>query len=146
MVLAERSRNFNELLHRVIAALNHSRTEEETFDVVALVELQREGDNFLRSEPCPRSIAGNAIHAVRAVVNAVIREEDLQQRDAPAIGRIAVANSNPAPFPMPPSGRFRFEPLLAQDASYLAASARMRSFDWTSTKIRCRRRSVWIFY
>src|ERR1700712_3773716 len=38
----------------------------------------------------------------------------------------------PVVLPKPPSARARFEPLLAQEASYLAASARMRSFCCTS--------------
>ena len=33
---------------------------------------------------------------------------------------------------MPPSGRLRAEPLLAQEVSYLAASARIRSLFSTS--------------
>ena len=39
----------------------------------------------------------------------------------------------PVVLPIPPSARARFDPLLAHDASYLAASASTRSFAWTST-------------
>ena len=39
----------------------------------------------------------------------------------------------PSVLPSPPAARARLEPLLAQEASYLAASARTRSFCWIST-------------
>ena len=39
----------------------------------------------------------------------------------------------PVVFPRPPSARARFDPLLAQEASYLAASAKIRNFCFIST-------------
>ena len=95
----QKFRNADELLHGVIGALDDAGAEEEAFDVVALVELSREEDDFFGSEAGARSVAGNAVDAVAAIVDAIVREKEFQQRDTAAIGGVAVANANAIGIP-----------------------------------------------
>ena len=67
--------------------------EEEALDVVAPVEIERELHHFLGREARAAHVAGDAVDAVEAVVDAVVGEQDLQQRNAAAIGRVAVADA-----------------------------------------------------
>ena len=66
------------------------------FDVVALVELEREGDDLLDGEAGARGVGGAAVDAIGAVVEAPVGQQDLQQRDAAAVGRIGVADAHAA--------------------------------------------------
>ncbi len=92
MIDSQSASDFDNLLHRVVAVLNHTGTQEQTFDVVAPVELERQVDDFLRRKSRTRSIAGDAIDAVRAVVNAIVCEENLKERDAPTVWSVAMTN------------------------------------------------------
>ena len=66
------------------------------FDVVALVELEGEGDDLLDREAGARGVGGAAVDAIGAVVEAPVGQQDLQQRDAAAVGRIGVADAHAA--------------------------------------------------
>ena len=122
-----------ELFHGVVWAADNPGTEKQSFDVVAFVELERKPDNLIDCKPGPWRRTGNSIHAELAIVNAVIGQQDLQQGHATPVGRVAVADPGPRavaqpvllPNPPPP---LRFAPLLAQEASYFAASASTSSF------------------
>jgi hypothetical protein len=92
--VAQAPRDLDELLHRVVRRLNHAAAEEQAFDVVALVELDREIDDLVDRKARPRRVARHAVHAVLAVVDAVVRQQDLQQRHAPPVGRVAVTDAD----------------------------------------------------
>ena len=92
MVFAKGARDLVDLLHGVIGIANNTGAEEEAFDVVALVEVEGELDDFLGSEPGTRGVAGAPVDAVVAIVDAGVSQENLEEGDAPAIGGIAVAN------------------------------------------------------
>ena len=87
-------RDCDQLLHRVVGRLDDAGTEEQSFDVVALVEFHRQRDDFIDGEPSPRRVAGDSIDAVLAIVDAVVGQQNLQQRDASTIGRVAVTDSH----------------------------------------------------
>ena len=90
---AQRARDRDHLLHGVVGIANDARAEEEAFDVIAPVKIERELNHFLRSETRALHVARRAVDAVKAIVDAVVREQNFQQRNAAAIGRVAVANS-----------------------------------------------------
>ena len=77
-------------LHGVVRTAEDAGGEEEAFDIVAAVELDGELCQLLRGEHGPASVVGPAVDAVLAVVDAVVGQQDLQQRDAAAIGGEAV--------------------------------------------------------
>ena len=89
-------RDPNDLLHRVIGVTDDAAAEKEPFDVVPLVEVQRELDRLLRRHSRPLNIRRAPVDAVVAVVDADVREENLQQRNASPVRRIRVANPAPA--------------------------------------------------
>src|SRR5688572_19275926 len=89
----QRPRDLHHLLHSVVGIADDAGTEEKTFDVIASVEIEREPHHFVGGETRAADIAGDAVDTVKAVVNAVVREQDFQQRDASPIGRVAVADS-----------------------------------------------------
>src|SRR5690606_35670832 len=62
-------------------------------DVVAAIEVEGQLDHLLRREARPRHVAGAAVDAVLAVVQAEVGEQHLEQRDAAAVRRIAVADA-----------------------------------------------------
>jgi hypothetical protein len=95
MTHPQRARDRDDLLHGVIRIANDSRTEEQAFDVIAPIKLERQTHHFLGRKPRSLHVARHAIDAVEAVVDAVIREENFQERNATPIGRVAVANPGP---------------------------------------------------
>ncbi len=128
MFRAQQLRHGDHLLHRVIGILDNAGAEKQAFDVIALVEFDGEENHFFRREAGARRVARNAVDAVAAIVDAVVGEQKLQQRDAAAIGRVAVADPHPVGIAQTAIHGRSIEPLLAQEASYFAASARTRSF------------------
>src|SRR5687768_15661344 len=98
MVDTQRASDRNDLLHRVVGALNDSGAEKETVDVVALIEVEGEPNNLVDRKPGAQDVVRSAVHAIRAVVDAVVGQEDLQQRDAATIWRIAVADPRGGSF------------------------------------------------
>ena len=92
MLGAQRPRDGNHLLHGVVRIADDARAEEQSFDVISPVKIEREADDFLRREACPLHVAGRAVDAVQAIVDAVVGKQDLEQRDATAVGRVAVAD------------------------------------------------------
>ena len=95
MILAQATGDLHELLHRVIAVADDAAGEEQAFDVIALVELQRQPYDFGRGEACARHVAGHPVDAVGAVVDAEVGQQDLQQRHAAAVRRVGVADPHP---------------------------------------------------
>nr|GFD54271.1 hypothetical protein [Tanacetum cinerariifolium] len=68
--------------------------QEQAADAVATIEVQGQRHDFFRGESCTGDVAGAAIDAVLAVVQAEVGEQDLQQRDAATVRGIAVANAH----------------------------------------------------
>ena len=73
------------LLHRLVGAFHDGRAEKKPFDVVAAVEIHRQVHNLPRGKGCPLDGIGGAVDAVGAVVPAVVREENLQERYAATV-------------------------------------------------------------
>ena len=87
--------DFYHLLHRVIRAFHNARGKKQPLDVIAAVEGQREIDDLLRAETRARHVRALPVHAVMAVEHAMVGQQDLEQRDAAAVGRIGVADAHP---------------------------------------------------
>ena len=94
VVFAQAARDLHQLLHRVVAVADDPAGQEQPLDVVALVEIEGEPHHLLGREARARHVARDAIDAVRAVEHAEVGEQDLQQRHAAAIGRVAVADAH----------------------------------------------------
>ena len=90
---AELAGDRDQLLHGVFRGLDDAGTEEEALDVVAFIEVEGQVDDFVDGEAGAGRVARNAVDAVHAVEDAEVGEEDLEQRDAAAIGRVAVADA-----------------------------------------------------
>src|SRR3546814_21069244 len=80
MLLAQYARDFDQLLHRIVFGTDDARGEEQSLDIVALVEIERQRDDFLRAEARTLDIARRAVDAETAVVDAEVGEQDLKQR------------------------------------------------------------------
>src|ERR1051325_7909186 len=83
----------NDLLHGIIRTANDAGTEKQTFDVVAPVKIQRQLNNFFWSKPRARDIARDAVNAVKAIVDTIIREQNFEQRNTTPIRGVAVTNA-----------------------------------------------------
>jgi hypothetical protein len=94
MVLAQRPRDLDHLLHRVVRRCDDARGEEQALDIIAFVEGDGEIDDFLRREAGAADVRAFAVDAVMAVEDAAVGQQDLQQRDAAAVGRIGVADAH----------------------------------------------------
>jgi hypothetical protein len=70
-----------------------ARTEEKALDVIPLIEIEREIDDFLRGEARAGDVAGDSVDAVLAVVDAEVGQQNFEQRDAAAVRRIAVTDA-----------------------------------------------------
>jgi hypothetical protein len=92
-VPAQRLRHADELLHRVVRRADDAGGEEQPFDIVALVELHRERHHLFDGEFGPSDIRGAAVDAVGAIEQAIVREQDLQERDAAPVRRVGVADA-----------------------------------------------------
>ena len=93
MLFAQHTRHFDHLFHGVVGASDDAGAEKQTFDAIAAIEVERELHDFVYAEARPRHIAADPVDAIQAIVEAVIGEQNLQQRDAAAVGRIAVADA-----------------------------------------------------
>ncbi len=89
----QRARDLDHLLHRVVGVADDPGAKEQALDVVAPVEVERELDHLLGREARAAHVAALAVDAVQAVVDAEVGQQDLEQRHAAAIGRVAVADA-----------------------------------------------------
>ena len=94
MLLAQRARDRDQLLHRVVGRLDDAGGKEQPLDVVAPVEGEREIDDLLHAEARARHVGGAAVDAIGAVVEAEVRQQDLQQRHAAAVRRVGMADAH----------------------------------------------------
>ena len=77
MVLAQTSRDLDNLLHRVVRTFDDARREEQPLDIIALVKIEREIDDFLRRKACAADVGAFAVDAVMAVENAAVGQQYL---------------------------------------------------------------------
>ena len=75
----------------VVRALHHRAGQKQTLDIISPVKLDRQLRQLPGRKGGAPCIVGAAVDAVGAVVAAGIALQDLQQRDAPPVGRKAVA-------------------------------------------------------
>ncbi|MNM25465.1 hypothetical protein D3C81_359120 [compost metagenome] len=94
MRLAQFARHLHQLFHRVVGRLDDAGTEEQAVDVIAQVKVGRQFHHFGHRKARARHVRRAAVDAVLAIVQAVIRQQDLEQRDAASVRRIAVANAH----------------------------------------------------
>ncbi|MDZ7914222.1 MAG: hypothetical protein U5O16_20660 [Rhodococcus sp. (in: high G+C Gram-positive bacteria)] len=93
VLLAQHAGHLHHLLHGVVGALDDAAGEEQPLDAVAAVEVQRELHHLIDREARARHVAGDAVDAVQAVVLAAVGQQNLEQRDAAPVRRIAVADA-----------------------------------------------------
>jgi len=95
MILAQRPRDLDHLFHRIVGRPDDPRGQEQPLDIVALVEGDGEVHHFLRGEAGTADVRRLAVDAIMAVEDAAVGQQDLEQRDAAAIGRIGMADAHP---------------------------------------------------
>ena len=122
VIAAQGPRDGDELFHRRVGAVEYSRAQEEPVDEPAPMIVERERNHFVRREPSTLDVARSAVNAVRAIEHAFVREEDLEESEAAAVGSNALVM--PSSFCRADRGSAT---LTAHDASYRAASARTSS-------------------
>jgi hypothetical protein len=105
--VAQAPRDLDELLHRVVGRADDAGRKKQSLDVVAAIEVEREVDDLVDGEPGARNVARSAVDAVLAVVQAEIGEQQLEQRDASAVRRVAVADAHAAGRAKPRRSRRR---------------------------------------
>jgi hypothetical protein len=71
--VAQRLSHGDQLLHRVIGALDNTGAEKKPFDVISFVKLDRKIGDLLRRKSGTWSVAGDPIYAVLAVVHTIVR-------------------------------------------------------------------------
>ena len=110
--IAQDAQRFDQKLGRVIGTFQNARAYEQSFDVVAPIEGNRQIGELARGERDTSDVVARAVHAVGAVVDADVGHEHLQKRNTAPIGGEAVAASRgkgvsqlPAPRPSVDAGR-----------------------------------------
>jgi len=81
------------LLHGVVGVAHNAAAEEKPLDVIAPVECDGQFGQFPGRESGARDVAGAAVYAIRAVVDAKVAHKHFKQGDAPPIGGKAVADA-----------------------------------------------------
>ena len=82
--------------HGVVGVADDAGAEEQPLDVVPFVEIEREFHHLLRRERGAADVAGAAVDAVVAIVDAEVCQQHFQQRDAATVRRVAVADARAA--------------------------------------------------
>ena len=85
MRLAQRSHHSHELFHGVVRRAKDAGAQKQALDVVAAVKVEREVHDLLRREGCSGNVARKPVDAEDAIVDAMVREENFQERHAAAI-------------------------------------------------------------
>ncbi len=93
VLLAQHLRDPHQLLHRVVGRADDPRGQKQPLDVVAAIEVERQPHDLLGREARPLHVAGDPVHAIKAVVDAMIGEQQLQERDAAAVRRIGMTDA-----------------------------------------------------
>ena len=85
-----------EPLHRVVGRSHYPTRQEQSFDIVAAIELHRDLLEFRDGERGTRNVVRPSIDAVGTVVFAIVRQHHLQQRDAAAVVGKRMADAHAA--------------------------------------------------
>ena len=93
VLLPQQAQGLDHGLGGAVGAAPHGGGEEESLDVVAPVKADGELRQLPWGEGGPAHIAGAAVDAVGAVVDAPVGKQHLEQGDAPAVGGEGVAAS-----------------------------------------------------
>ncbi len=93
VLLPQQAQGFDHGLGGAVGAAPHGGGEEESLDVVAPVKADGQLRQLPGGEGRPAHVAGAAVDAVGAVVDAPVGEQHLEQGDAPAVGGEGVAAS-----------------------------------------------------
>ncbi len=94
MILAQGARDLHDLLHGEVRRADDAGGKEQAFDVIAPVKIERQLHHFLYREPCALHAGGDAVDAINAVENAIVREQHFQQRHTAPVRRERVANAH----------------------------------------------------
>ncbi len=81
------------LFHRIIGGANDARGQEQPLDIIAPIEFDRQPDDLFGGKPCSFDIAGGAIDAIGAVIDAEIGHQDFQEGNAAPVRGIGMADS-----------------------------------------------------
>ena len=93
MFLAQLSGHADDQLHRVVRTLNDPAAEEQSFNVVSLIKIKRQRDDFLGREAGPLHIAGPPVDAIMAIVQTNVGHQYFQQRDAPSVRGVRMTDA-----------------------------------------------------
>ncbi len=91
--LPQRLRHQHHLLHRVVGGADNAGGEEQALDVVALVEIERELHHLVHAEARPPHVRRAPVDAIGAIEQAVIGQQDFQQRHAAPVRRVGMADA-----------------------------------------------------
>ena len=89
------ARDAHHVPHRLIRRTDDAGGEEQPLDIVAPVEFQHQAHHLLDAEAGALDIGRHAVDAIGAVVDAEVRHQDLEQRDAAPVRRIGMADAHP---------------------------------------------------
>ena len=78
VVFAQHTRNLDDLLHRVVGALDDAAGKEKTFDAISAIEIEGQRHNFIHRKARALHIARHAIDAVQTVVRAKVGEQNFE--------------------------------------------------------------------
>ena len=81
------------LLHRIIRAMQNPGTQKQPLNKISAVKFHGQLTDLLRSEGSTNHIIGGTVHAVAAIIDALVGKQNLQQGDASAVRREAVTDS-----------------------------------------------------
>ena len=82
--------------HGIIGITHYARTQKQSLDVVAPVELHSQVDQFGHRKRGTRNVVAHAVDAIGTIVDAIIGQHDFQQRDAPPVFGKAMADADAA--------------------------------------------------
>ncbi|EEC54274.1 hypothetical protein BACEGG_01420 [Bacteroides eggerthii DSM 20697] len=78
----------HQAFHSIIGITHHAAAKKQTFDIVAAVELHSKIHQFAHGKSGSGQVIRTAVNAVGTIVNAVVRQHHLQQRNAaPVLGK-----------------------------------------------------------
>ncbi|MOA00514.1 hypothetical protein D3C78_1198830 [compost metagenome] len=92
---AQFTRHAHHLFHRVIGGADDAGGQEQPLDIVAPIKLQRQPNHFFWRKPRSLDIAGRAVDAIGAIIDAEIGQQNFQERNAAPVRRIGMADARP---------------------------------------------------
>ena len=114
-LFSEQPHRPDQMFHGSVRTSHDARTEEKPLDVVAAVEISGQRNDFFGCKGRPRHIIALPIYAIGAVIDAIVCQQDLEQRYAAPIFSVAVAD---------PAGRCIAQPLAGVLAPASAGGTR----------------------